>query len=150
LISRLLFTAQASAHQATGRLFCVSEAPLDRDPWFSYQGFQLGVKTDPWIVDARSDAAAYQTEEFREAVRLISSKGAYAWAAVRPHAYSRKLLAAVREAARIPDFGFATGIYVGSGRPTQNYSDTNTNAVILESIAYMLTGRKPALQLQLP
>lgn len=148
LIARLLFTAQFSAFQATGKLFCVSETALDREPWFSYQGFRLGAKGDPWTVDSTLGSTEYQTEASRAAIRLVNTKAAYAWAAVRPHPYSHKLLAAVRTSARIPDLGFAAGIYVESGTPTKNLTDTNTNAVILESIAYMLSGRRPMLTLR--
>jgi hypothetical protein len=146
LIAELLFTAQLGAAEATGKLFCVSEAPLDRAPWFTYQGFRLGKDPEPWTVDTKLHSPAYQAEAARAAVRLISTKGAFAWAAVRPHPYSSKLLATVRADARIPDLGFASGIYAATGKPTRNYSDTNTNAVILESIAYVLSEGRPALK----
>lgn len=146
LIARVLFMAQASAHQATGKLFCVSEVPLDSPPWFAYQGFKLAAEGDPWTVDTVENAPEYRSESFRTAFSMVSTKGAFAWAAVHPHPYSQMLLRYVRERGRVPDLGFASGIHMATGEPTWNYSDTNTNAVILQSIAYILSGRQPALR----
>jgi len=147
LIARVLFMAQASAHEATGKLFCVSEVPLDTEPWFAYEGFKLGAESDPWTVDTVEDLREYRSERFRTTYSMVSTKGAFAWAAVHPHPYSQTLLTYVRERGRFPDLGFASGIYVQTGKPTPNYSDSNTNAVILEAIAYILSGRQPALRL---
>ncbi len=35
-----------------------------------------------------------------------------------------------------PGLGFASGIYAATGQPTSEYSDVNTNGIILEAVAY--------------
>ena len=92
-----------------------------------------------------TNAAEYQTPAFRAAARMVSTKSAYAWAALTPHPYAQALLGLVRSKARIQDLGFASGIYAETGLATAGYSDSNTNGVVLEAIAYLLAGRKPAL-----
>jgi hypothetical protein len=47
------------------------------------------------------------------------------------------LLAYVRDKAKTT-IGFASGIYSKTGKPTANYSDINTNGIILQSIAAIL------------
>ena len=77
---------------------------------------------------------------------MVSSKGAFLWSAVRPQAYSRLLLSYVRARARTTDLGYASGIFSATGEPTANYSDINTNGIILSAIAYILGGRRPLLE----
>ena len=146
LVAEMLFAAQRAAYQATGRLFCVSELPLDREPWFSYQGFKLDAKTDPWTVQSLDQESNFTTDDFREGVAAVSTKAAYAWAATRPHPYSQALLSYVRSKAVVPGLGFSSGIYMASGEQMAGYTDSNTNGVILQAIAYILTGRKPLLK----
>lgn len=144
-ITDVLHTAQQIEYEKTGDLICVSENPLNRAPWFTYQGFQLGDETDPWRVETISEKAEYQTGEFKRATSMVSSKAAFLWAATRSDQYAHLLLTHVRENGRIDGFGFATGIFTATHRPTPGYSDINTNGIILQAIAYALRGRKPML-----
>jgi hypothetical protein len=143
IIADMLYTAQLREHTATGKLVCVSEGPIDREPWFAYQGYQFGADKDPWTIKTRDDLPKYQSPDFRRAIEMLSTEAAFLWAAARPQPYSRKLLSRVRERARIAGLGYSTGIFTATGQPMLNQSDINTNGIILESIAYILCGRQP-------
>lgn len=77
-------------------------------------------------------------------MHMVSSKAAFLWYATRPNSYTEKLWQHVREKARAPKFGFYPGVYEATGEPSRNI-DVNTNATILEAVAYALRGRKPLL-----
>ncbi len=149
-IADMLYTAQLRAYAANGEVVCVSEGPLNRDPWFTYQGYQIGAEEDAWTVETIDNLAKYKTASFRQSTRMVSSKGAFLWSAVRPQAYSRILLSYVRERAAIARLGYASGIFAATGQPTANYSDVNTNGIILSAIAYILGGRTPLLAVGMP
>ena len=142
-IADMLYTAQLTEYASTGKIVCVSEGSLDQEPWFTYQGYQFGAETDPWSVNAIDNLSKYKTAAFRRSVEMVNTKAAFLWAAVRRQAYSRTLLTYVRERARIEHLGYASGIFVATGEPTANYSDINTNGIILASIAYILGGQRP-------
>lgn len=142
-LAEVLHQAQRRAHAETGAFFAASEGPLDQAPWFSYQGLKATDAEDPWDVVAIEPLAAYRSPEFRARTRVTSSKAAFLWAALRPGAYSAGLVRLVRERARMTLGGYASGIYHATGRSTENYSDVNTNGVILQAIAYVLRGRRP-------
>jgi len=145
LIAKVLYAAQVSAYEASGRFYCISEISIGREPWFLYPGFELGAERDPWIIETLSADPQNASSAFRASSGVVSTKGAFMWAAVRPAPYSRKLLALVREKARIRDFGFASAIPMQADEPVDAYSDSNTNGIILEAIAYVLRGRRPLL-----
>ena len=134
-LADVLYTQQKKAYETSGDFVCVSEGPLDREPWFSYQGYKIG-DADPWKVNIINSTARYQTAGFKRAVTMVSSKSAYLWSAVRPQEYSQLLIDYVRENARFEDLGFASGVFTATGLATANYSDVNTNGVILEALAY--------------
>ncbi|SDF12148.1 DUF3131 domain-containing protein [Limimaricola pyoseonensis] len=137
-LADVLFGAQLEEYETTGRLKCVSECPIDRAPWFLYSGLQLDAEDRRWATDTVSGHARHRSQEFGAANAVISSKAAYLWAAWRPHPYSQALIDHVRANAR-QDVGFSPGIYEADDRAMPNYSDINTNAIILQSIAYRLT-----------
>ena len=134
-LADVLYTQQMAEYKATGDLVCVSEGPLDREPWFSYQGYKIG-DDDPWKVNIINSTARYQTAGFKRAVTMVSSKSAYLWSAMRPQAYSQLLIDYIRENARFEELGFASGVFTATGLATANYSDINTNGIILEALAY--------------
>ncbi len=134
-LADVLYTQQMIEHKATGDLVCVSEGPLDREPWFSYQGYKIG-DDEPWKVNIINSTARYQTAGFKRAVTMVSSKSAYLWSAMRPQAYSQLLIDYIRQNARFEDLGFASGVFTATGLATANYSDINTNGIILEALAY--------------
>ncbi|NNK79325.1 MAG: DUF3131 domain-containing protein [Litoreibacter sp.] len=136
-LSEVLFAAQLDAYEKTGEFFCPNEGPLDREPWFSYQGFRVDVYGNPWTIATLSNKASHKTMTFWEDNKVVSSKAAFMWAATHPHPYSTALVEHVRDVARTP-YGFASSIYTKTGKPTKNYTDLNTNGIILQAIAKML------------
>ncbi len=134
-LADLLFAAQLEEYEETGRLKCVSECPIDREPWFLYSGLQLDADGRRWATDTVNGHARHRSEAFADANAVISSKAAYLWAAYRPHSYSQRLLEHVRIRAR-QSIGFSPGIYEADDRAMPDYSDINTNAIILQAIAY--------------
>lgn len=137
-LADMLFVAQLEDHRATGKLRCVSEGPLNMEPWFSYQGYNLNDFADPWSVNVISDRRKYNSKEFLHAIEMVSVKSAYLWAATHPHPYSHLLVDYVRSRARIENFGFSSGIFRETGLSITDYSDLNTNSVVLEAIAKIL------------
>ncbi|MEZ5912739.1 MAG: DUF3131 domain-containing protein [Paracoccaceae bacterium] len=140
----VLQAAQERYWRETGQMVCASEGSLDRSPWFSYQGLSVGERAAPWVILAGSGRRG-ETRALGPEARLISTKAAYLWAAVRPGPHSDRMLAFVRSKAALAGGGFASGIYSTDGRPTEGYSDVNTNGVVLQALAYMLRGRKPGI-----
>ena len=138
-LAEVLFTAQMRHFAATGELISVSEGPLDQAPWFSYQGLRVDVDTDRWTVQTIVPDPTPGSGAQRDAARrVISCKAAFLWAALRPGGYSARLLDLVRAQGRLPGIGFSSGIRAATGTAMAGYSDLNTNAVILQAIAYRL------------
>jgi len=132
----VLFTAMVSEYAQTQRVLCPSETPLDRSPWFVYQGYQVGDDAGPWKVGI-VEPGKIEATPVDASNSAISCKSAYLWAAVLEHPYATLLLKTVRAKAR-DAVGFAACIYVGSGEASTDYTDINTNGIILQSIAYRL------------
>ncbi|MBT8413238.1 MAG: DUF3131 domain-containing protein [Boseongicola sp.] len=145
-MSEALFAAQYVEYQKTGQLVCVSEAPINREPWFIYQGFQLGDVEVPWTVETLDPSPRFTTRGFRRAVSMVNSKAAYLWHFVRPGEYSSQLVDHVRQNASIPSLGFAPGVPSAPHVTRPSYSDVNTNGVILQAIAFGLNGARPAIE----
>ena len=136
-LAEVLFAAQLEEHDETGRLICVSEGPINSPPWFLYQGLQFDAQGRVWATDTVAGLDAHRTKAFREEHLSISSKGAYLWSAYRDHPFCDKLRGIVRDKAKTPS-GFASSINQKTGQASRNYSDINTNAVILQAIAQMM------------
>ncbi|SEO23541.1 Protein of unknown function [Pseudorhodobacter antarcticus] len=129
---------QSRLAKESGVPAAASETPLDRFPWFTYQGYDLSKFTDPWIVQFAGEDGTTVTDISGTSLRAISSKAAYLWHAVRPNAYSTRLIDSLRHQARTKS-GFKSALYFTAQTATTNYADLNTNAVILQSIAHILT-----------
>ncbi|MFG6665306.1 DUF3131 domain-containing protein [Sulfitobacter sp. 916] len=136
-LAEVLFAAQLEEYDETGRLICVSEGPINSPPWFLYQGLQFDAQGRIWATDTVAGLNAHRTKAFREQYLSISSKGAYLWSAYKNHPFCDKLRRLVRDKAKTP-YGFASSINQKTGQASQNYSDINTNAVILQSIAQLM------------
>jgi Protein of unknown function (DUF3131) len=143
ILTDVLFAAQVRAHREKGGLWCVSEAPLDRSPWFAYHGLRVADAETRFEARAMSDNPNHQTAAFQAAIMLVNSKAAYLWSAVRPDPYSSALVAHIRNRAPIAEGGFSPGVYAQTGLAMPGYSDLNTNGVILQAVAHILRGRKP-------
>tara|TARA_R110002049_G_scaffold295512_1_gene482917 strand:+ start:5071 stop:7617 length:2547 start_codon:yes stop_codon:yes gene_type:complete len=136
-LADVLFAAQLEEFEATGKLVCVSEGPISSPPWFLYQGLQFDVPGRVWATDTVEGLEEHRTEAFRDKHLAISSKAAYLWSAYKDHPFCDTLVGLVREKAK-SSFGFASSINQRTGEASLNYTDINTNAVILQSIAHML------------
>lgn len=136
-LADVLYSTQMEEYYETGQLICVSEGPIDKKPWFTYQGLQLDAETRTWAIDTVGGLLEYRTEEFRNENIVVSAKAAYLWSACRPHDYADRLVGYVRKKART-DRGFSSSIFSNTGRATNNYTDLNTNAIILQAIAHIL------------
>jgi len=133
---------QYERFQSTGKLTSVSETPIDRAPWFTYQGLDLSRDgDDAWTVYPYVTEKRWQTPAFAANNRVVNTKAAYLWFAIRPSEYTQKVWSYVRENAKAPEYGFHPGVYEATGKPATNI-DLNTNATILESIAYIFNNRK--------
>ena len=146
-LAGILYDAQVKRFEDTGHLTCVSEAPIDRAPWFIYQGYQLtGIGTEgQWAISGAGSNPQWRTPEFADKIRMAVSGSAYLWYAARPDDYTARLCAYVSEHGKTDDDGFSPGIYERSNRADE-YPDINNNALILESIAFISKGRTPLLE----
>lgn len=136
-LADVLFNAQVEEFRETGKLVCVSETPVDRAPWFIYQGLQLDSQKRRWALDTVGDSVEFLTEDAAEEFLAVSAKAAFLWASYMPSGYSNKLIDLVR--AKAPSaHGFSSSINIKTGRVTENYTDINTNAIILQAVANRL------------
>ena len=137
-LTDVLFAALLDSYRKTGIRRAVSEMVLEREPWFAYLGLNLLNLDDPWTFQSSSNAAKYQTDEFRREMNIISVKTAYLLAILRPHSFTYGLLDYVRERAVVESTGFVSGVYSATGQPTAGYLDLNTNGIILSAIRLAL------------
>lgn len=147
LLAEVLFSAQRREYERSGRLICMSEAPINREPWFTYQGLNVTASEERWRVNVTSSDPRFATPEFRRAIMLVNTKAAYLWDATRPSSYSSLLVRHVRDRTRLEGIGFSPGVFVATGKGMPGYSDINTNAIVLEAISFITRGRKPRLNL---
>ncbi len=145
LLSDVLIAAQYETFRATGELVAVTETPLDREPWFTYQGLDLERPAYGWKVRPNPPDWRYDSPEMQAALKVFSAKAAYLAAAMHPSVFSDKLLAAARAHCAVPEKSFCVGTYAASGAPMSGYSDINTNGVILEVLAFLARGRTPMI-----
>lgn len=141
-LANVLHVAQRRAYAATGIYHAVSEGPLDMEPWFAYDGLRLNDAATRWESRANSPDPAFSTPEAMQATLRISTRAAFLWWALRPGAYTAGLLGQVRNHTRMVGGGFSTGIYMATGNPMLGYTDINTNAIVLEAVAFVLRGRR--------
>ena len=99
--SEALFAAQVEEYLSTGKLVCVSEGPVNREPWFVYQGFQIGKDQDPWTFETLNPSPRFKTKGFIRAVDMLNSKAAFLWNVYRPGEYNDLLVAQVTGINRI-------------------------------------------------
>ena len=142
-LADVLFAAQWESYERTGIPVAVSETPLDHAPWFSYQGLVLDRLRDEWRILGTGENKLVDLPDLERSNMVASSKAAYLWAALRPHAYSDRLVAFIRENAML-ETGFASGVYTSPQKPMRDYADLNSNAIILHAIGKILAGTAPA------
>jgi hypothetical protein len=132
-VARSLLGAQARRHASGGRLTAPSEDALDRSPWFSYSA-----------ILSRDGAFAAHGPDGAPAPGALtfSAKAAVAWGVLFDSEYAERLLAAAAELVE-PGEGVYAGRYDATWEVNRALS-LNTNAVVLEAIAYRVRG--PALR----
>lgn len=146
-LADMLYAAQIERFQSSGIPTCVSEGILDQTPWFSYQACQFNPPgAHQWVIDTGREEHSAIVKSKGDSLRTISTKGSFLWRAARPGAYSKMLVDLARRKARDSKLAFLSNIYETSQEPT-NCSDINANGLILESIAYILGGRRPLLEI---
>ena len=143
ILADVLYSAQLAEYRRSGDLIAVSETPLDREPWFTYQGLDVNDADDPWKVFSIMTEARFQTPGFTYANRLLSTKAAFLWGAIRPGEFSRKLVERATKDTALLGLGFMVGVYKSTEQPTFGCSDINTNGIVLEALAYAMRGGKP-------
>jgi len=126
--TRAILLAQARRFTGTGRLTAVSEDHLDRAPWFAYSSIVDG--DDLW--SARTPEGVPARDAF-----CFSSKAAVGWAAIFEGSYPERLAEAAA-ALVVPGEGVLAGAY-DDGTPNRALA-LNTNAVVLEALAYRVRG----------
>jgi hypothetical protein len=128
-VARALLRAQEGRAAASGRLTAVSEDALDRPPWFSYSAIVDGDAA--WTALGPAGAPA-------DGALTFSTKAAVAWGVLFEGPYPERLLAAAAELA-VPGRGLVAGRYDATWAPNRALS-LNTNAVVLEALAYRVRG----------
>ena len=98
---RGIVAAQLREYRTTGRLVCVSEGPIDRAPWFTYQGLQFDAPDRTWVIDTVRKDERFKADAFQDENRVISPKAAFLWAESRyPHSFSNMLVNYIRGTAK--------------------------------------------------
>jgi hypothetical protein len=124
-----IYKAQEARFNATGILTAVSESHLDEAPYFAYSSIWGGGA--PWAV------MTFKGERL-DSKRTTTTKTAFAWDALFGTEYTRTLITALAPLGD-PERGWPEGIYEIDGS-TNGSVTTNTNAVVLASLAFKAYG----------
>jgi hypothetical protein len=128
-----VYRAQEERFRKSGTLTAVTEDHVDQAPFFLYNSVYSGGQR--W-------AAVTEKGESMPQLRTLSTKAAFAWHALLRTPYTAQLVEAVAPL-QDPARGWMAGRYEADNRPNRSFT-TNTNAVVLESLAYIQRG--PALR----
>ncbi|MFM2356119.1 MAG: hypothetical protein RLZZ528_1855 [Pseudomonadota bacterium] len=142
LLAAQVYRAQEARFSQTGIPTMVSEDHLDREPWFVYSSVQSDGTDWAVLTDLGQAFPQYRT---------VSTKAAFAWHALYGTDYSalvrKAVLAGTGDGAGAGPQGVAAtgkdglwaGVYEAGGQPNAVLS-LNTNAVVLEALAYQTAG----------
>lgn len=131
-----LLAVQANRASQTGILTAVNEDSLDRPPYFLY--YCIYVDGQPW-------SAVSVTGQSYPELRFISTKAAFAWAALYPQsAYAQEVRASVQNLADL-NRGYLSGRYEDEALGPNRSIDVNANAIILESLLYRVHSYAPLI-----
>ncbi|MBK4735403.1 DUF3131 domain-containing protein [Noviherbaspirillum pedocola] len=125
-----VYRAQQERFRKTGVPTAVTEDHLDRAPYFAYNAVYS---------DGRAWNTITENGESLPELRTLSVKAAFGWHALYQSEYSTRLIDAVA-GLNDPERGWYAGKYEAGGAPNRSLN-ANTNAVVLESLAYMAQGR---------
>ena len=124
-----LLKVQEARYRATGQLTAVTEDHIDQKPYFVYNSIYSGGKTWVTITGTGEDASSF---------RSLSTKAAFGWHALYRSEYTHQLVGKVDQLYD-PTKGWYAGRYEKTGLPNKALN-ANTNAVVLESLAYIEKG----------
>ncbi len=131
-----ILEVQKRRFEDTGKLTAVSEDHIKGDPHFLYSTIYANGSAWATITD---------TNKAYPQLRTISTKAAFGWRYLYPdNAYAQQVLQSV-EPFRTAE-GFYAGVYEANNQPNDILT-TNTNAIVLESLAYKARGNKPMAQI---
>ncbi|WP_119154302.1 DUF3131 domain-containing protein [Caldimonas tepidiphila] len=125
-----LLQAQQRRFERTGQLTAVTEDHLDQKPYFAYNSVFANDRAWYTLSDTGEDLGA---------LRTLSVKASFGWWALYDTDYTRRLVAAVAPL-HDPQQGWYAGLYEQTKQPNKVLT-ANTNAVVLESLAYIAGGR---------
>ncbi len=125
-----VYRAQEERFRRTGVKTAVTEDHVDQAPFFLYNSVYSGGKS--WV------PVTEKGEPFPQ-LRTLSVKAAFGWHALYRTPYTTQLVEAVAPL-QVPGRGWYAGLYEDGGQPNRSLT-ANTNAVVLESLAYMARGR---------
>jgi hypothetical protein len=128
-LARRVFEVQKRRWQRTGLVTALSEDHVDRPPWFVYDA--IVADGAPWRT---VDPAGKEVS----GLRGVSTKAAFALAALHPDDPYAAVLRSTVNGARDPDRGWFAGVYERGG--ANRALTANTNAVILETILFRRRG----------
>nr|WP_269129409.1 DUF3131 domain-containing protein [Ramlibacter alkalitolerans] len=124
------YRAQEEHWRRSGTLTAVTEDHVDRPPYFVYNSIWSNGRAWATVTDKGEDAAP---------LRTLSVKAAFGWHALLRTEYTAKLVERVATL-NDPARGWYAGLYEEDGKTNQALA-ANTNAVVLESLAYLQRGR---------
>jgi hypothetical protein len=124
-----VFAAQQRRFERTGVLTAVTEDHIDQAPYFVYNTVFSDGKVWSTITELGEDASAF---------RALSVKAAFGWHALFGTDYTRKLVEAVAPLHDV-ERGWYSGKYEATGKTNMSVN-ANTNAVVLESLAFIERG----------
>lgn len=124
-----LFAVQKRRWEETGIVTAASEDHVDRAPWFVYGS--IWANGQPWRV-------VTPTGEDAAPLRAVSTKAAFALAALFPDDAYAKVLRAEISGASDPQRGWFAGIY-DTGEVNRALT-ANTNGVVLETLLWKAIG----------
>jgi hypothetical protein len=125
-----IYRAQEERFRKTGVLTAVSEDHVDREPYFVYNTVFADGKAWNTLTEKGEDASA---------LRSLSVKAAFGWYALYRSEYAGQLINAAASLYN-PAKGWYAGLYEEGGAPNKSIN-INTNAVVLESLAYIAHGK---------
>lgn len=124
-----VYAAQERHANSTGILTAVSEDNIDAPPYFVYNTVYTAGKAWNCITDRGEDVSGFKS---------LSTKAVFGWHALYQTEYTKRLLTAVNKLYD-PQKGWYSGLYEKTGQPNKAIT-CNTNAIILEALAYKRFG----------
>lgn len=124
-----VYAAQEKHFDQTKVLTAVSEDNIDAPPYFVYNTVYTGGKAWSCITDKGEDVSRF---------RSVSTKAVFGWYALYQTPYTKRLFESIKSLYD-PQKGWYSGLYEQTGQPNKAIT-CNTNAIVLEALAYKRFG----------